>query len=106
MTSAPYDASTSPEATAVARDLIASFGQDPDLYVLGTVSTLPGTRTTTYELACSPRCPHKDQRCRRAHAAWLTDEPLHALLNATAGTSGTKDGRSARARVPAQRRRA
>lgn len=57
MTSAPYGASTSPEATAVAHDLIASFGQDPELYVPGTVSTLPGTRTTTYDLACSRRCP-------------------------------------------------
>ena len=101
MTSAPYDASTSPEATAVARDLIASFGQDPGLYVPGTVSTLPGTRTTTYHLACSPRCPHEDRRCHRPHAAWLSDERLHALLNAT---PRTEHGRSLR--VPAQRRRA
>ena len=102
MTSAPYDASTSPEATAVARDLIASFGQDPGLYVPGTVSTLPGTRTTTYDLSCGPRCPHEDRRCRRTHAAWLSDEPLHALRNATART---EDGRSAHPRVPGPRRR-
>lgn len=104
MTSAPYDASTSPEATAVAHDLIASFGQDPDLYVPGTVSTLPGTRTTTYDLACGPRCPHEDRGCHRTHAAWLGDESFHALLGATAPR--TEDGRSAHARVPAQRRRA
>lgn len=103
MTSAPYDASTSPEATAVAHDLIASFGQDPDLYVPGTVSTLPGTRTTTYDLACAPRCPHEDGRCHRTHAAWLGDEPLRALLKATARSD---DARRGRARVPAQRRRA
>ena len=65
MTSTPYDASTSPEATAVAHDLIASFGQDPDLYVPGTVSTLPGTRTTTYDLACGPRCPHRGRTVPR-----------------------------------------
>ena len=103
MTSAPYDAHTSPETTAVAHDLIASFGQDPELYVPGTVSTLPGTRTTTYALACSPRCPHEDRRCRRTHAAWLNDEHLHALL---AATRRTGDGRRGHARVPAQRRRA
>ena len=101
MSSAPHDASTSPEATAVAQDLIASFGQDPELYVPGTVSTLPGTRTTTYDLACGPRCPHEDGQCHRTHAAWLSDEPLHALLTATSGA-----GAGGRARVPAQRRRA
>ncbi len=101
MTSAPHDASSSPEATAVAHDLIASFGQDPDLYVPGTVSTLPGTRTTTYDLACGPRCPHEDGRCHRTHAAWLSDEPLHALLSAT---THSRDEQSPR--VPAQRRRA
>lgn len=102
MSSAPHDASTSPEATAVAQDLIASFGQDPELYVPGTVSTLPGTRTTTYDLACGPRCPHEDGQCHRTHAAWLSDAPLHALLNAT--TPRSQGGRSTR--VPAQRRRA
>jgi hypothetical protein len=101
VTSAPYDANTSPDVTTVARDLIASFGQDPGLYVPGTVSTLPGTRTTTYDLACGTRCPHQDRRCHRTHAAWLNDEPLHALLNAAARTEDRRG-----TRVPAQRRRA
>ena len=88
MTSTPHDARTTPEATAVAREVIASFGQDPDRYVPGTVVTLPGTRTTVYAMACSPDCPHTDGRCHRPHAAWLDDEHLRERL------------------VPAQRRRA
>ena len=87
MTRTANDGSTTPEATAVAREVIASFGQDPDRYVPGTVATLPGTRTTTYELACSPDCPHPDGRCHRPHAAYLGDDQLRARL------------------VPAQRRR-
>ncbi len=103
MTSTPDNVSTSPEATAVARDLIASFGQDPARYVPGTVSTLPGTRTTTYVMACSPRCPHDDQRCHRPHAAWLNDERLRAQMDAAPRSPGREH---ARLRVPAQRRRA
>lgn len=103
MTSTSYDASTSPDATAVARDLIASFGQDPDLYVPGTVTTLPGTRTTTYDMACSPRCPHTDRRCHRSHAAWLSDDPLDALMRVV---PQVVPSRRARPHLPAQRRRA
>lgn len=76
----PANASTSPEATAIARDLIASFGHDPALYVPGTVAVLPGTRTTTWNMACSPRCPHEDGRCHRPHAAYLRDDRLRARL--------------------------
>ena len=103
MTSTSHTARTSPEATAVARDLIASFGQDPDLYVPGTVTTLPGTRTTTYDMACSPRCPHHDRRCHRSHAAWLSDEPLDALMSVV---PQAVPRRAPRPRVPLQRRRA
>ncbi len=94
-------ARTNPEATAVARDLIASFGQDPDRYVPGTVTTLPGTRTTTYDLACSPRCPHDDSRCHRSHAAWLSDEPLDALMSVV---PAAVPHRTARPHLPVQRR--
>lgn len=97
-----HDARTSPEATAVARDLIASFGQDPDLYVPGTVTTLPGTRTTTYDMACSTRCPHHDRRCHRSHAAWLSDEPLDALMSVVPHVA---PHRTARPHLPGQRRR-
>ena len=103
MTSTPDEATTTPEATAVARELIASFGQDPDLYVPGTVTTLPGTRTTTYDMACSPHCQHPDGQCHRPHAAWLNDAPLDALLRAFPQTVNRP---AARPRVPAQRRRA
>ena len=103
MTSTSHTARTSPEATAVARDLIASFGQDPDLYVPGTVTTLPGTRTTTYDMACSPRCPHHDRRCHRSHAAWLSDGPLDALMSVV---PEALPHRTPRPRLPLQRRRA
>lgn len=89
MTSTPDHARTDREVTAVARDLIASFGQDPNLYVPGTVATLPGTRTTTYDMACSPRCPHEGGTCHVAHAAYLGDDRVRERLV-----------------LPAQRRRA
>ncbi|MCF6377379.1 hypothetical protein L2K70_07165 [Nocardioides KLBMP 9356] len=79
---------TTPEANATARELIASFGHDPETYVPGTVTVLPGTRTATYDLACSPDCPHPDGRCHRPHAAYLSDDAVRARL------------------VPAQRREA
>ena len=103
MTSTSDHARTNPRATALARELIASFGQDPDLYVPGTVATLPGTRTTTYVMACSPRCPHEDGRCHRPHAAWLSDERLRAQLT-TPLHAGPRQ--HVRPRVPEQRRRA
>jgi hypothetical protein len=68
------------EATATAREMIASFGHDPQLYVPGTVTVLPGTRTATYELACSADCPHPDGRCHRPHAAYLSDDDVRARL--------------------------
>lgn len=80
MTSTPDNAGTRLEATAVAREVIASFGQDPALYVPGTVSTLPGTRTTTYVMACSPECPHRDGTCHVSHAAYVSDDRLRARL--------------------------
>lgn len=88
MARTPHTARTNPEATAVARDLIASFGHDPGRYVPGTVAVLPGTRTTTWDMACSPDCPHDDGRCHRPFAAYLSDDRLRARL------------------VPAQRRQA
>ena len=76
----PADARSTPEANAVARELIASFGHDPETYVPGTVTVLPGTRTATYELACSADCPHPDGRCHRPHAAYLSDDDVRARL--------------------------
>jgi hypothetical protein len=103
VTGTPDDDTSTREATAVARELIASFGQDPDLYVPGTVTTLPGTRTTTYDMACSPDCPHTDRRCHRSHAAWSGDDPLDALISVVPQAAAR---RTARPHVPAQRRRA
>ena len=78
------NASTSPEATpevtAVARDLIASFGHDPARYGPGTVAVLPGTRTTTWHMACSTQCPHKDGRCHRPHAGYVGDDRVRERL--------------------------
>ena len=107
MPSTSHPTRTGPEVTAVARNLIASFGHDPELYVPGTVTMIPGTRTSTWSMACSPRCPHPDRRCHQAHAAYLTDARTRELLAAASSVpqTDTHHGRAG-AHVPAQRRRA
>lgn len=91
----------SPEATAVARDVIASLDHDPEHYVPGTLVALPGSRTVTWQTACSTRCPHPDRRCHRSHAAWVNDDSTHAVL---AGEHvPAVDEPEVGVRVPAQR---
>ena len=65
--------------SAVARDLIASFGHDPELFVPDTVSILSGTQTMTWHSACSRRCPHVDNRCHRSNAAWLNHDAMRTF---------------------------
>ena len=88
----------SPEATAVAREVIASLDHDPELYVPGTLVALPGRRTVTWRTACSTQCPHVDRRCHRSHAVWVDDDRTHALL-ADGADSEPRPG----VRVPTQR---
>ena len=95
-------ASTSPAFAAVERDVIASLDHDPELYVPGTLATLPGSRTVTWQTACSTRCPHPDRRCHRSHAVWVDHDPTHALL--ARGTRGSNADAGSGRRVPQQRR--
>ena len=98
-----HASATSSVATAVAHDVIASLDHDPELYVPGTLVTLPGSRTVTWRTACSTRCPHPDRRCHRSHAAWANDNRTHALLSADAEASAVHAEADSRPRVPAQR---
>ena len=95
-------ASTSPAFAAVERDVIASLDHDPELYVPGTLATLPGSRTVTWQTACSTLCPHPDRRCHRSHAVWVDHDPTHALLARGPRASHAEAG--SRPRVPQQRR--
>jgi len=95
-------ATTSIASAEVERDVIASLDHDPELYVPGTLTTLPGSRTVTWQTACSTRCPHPDRRCHRAHAVWVDHDPTHALLASDLRASHAQAG--SRPRVPHQRR--
>ena len=100
----PHDphAIASPAAAAIERDVIASLDHDPELYVPGTLATLPGSRTVTWQTACSTRCPHPDRRCHRSHAVWVDHDPTHALL--ARGRRASHAETASRPRVPQQRR--
>ena len=93
---------TSPASATIERDVIASLDHDPELYVPGTLSTLPGSRTVTWQTACSTRCPHPDRRCPRAHAVWVDHDPTHALLARGPRASHAEAG--SHPRVPQPRR--
>ena len=69
---------------AVVRDLIDSFDQDSELYVAGSVGLLPGTRTMTWQNACSSQCPHVGVQCHRSHVAWLNHDALGSLVDVLA----------------------